>query len=185
MMNQLISIISIPIMLFTSPSQSNIIKPVNLDISSVDYRIELQNEIDFKINTFNEIKRKVNLRVNQMYRDEIQKSKGIDITILATYYTHLPSEGSGTGFMANGDRVHYGAIACPYNIPFGSKIVLENGKEFICKDRGNPDYIKHRNDGIYRMDIYIPKYDHESNSQYQTRVRNYGTDLLKAKLFLN
>lgn len=183
MIKELISALSIPIMIFTSPNKLNVIEPV--EISVVDYRVELMNNIEFKLDTFNEIQQKVNRRVEQMYQDEIQKAQGIDITILATYYTHLPSEGSGTGFMANGERVHYGAIACPYNIPFGSKIVLENGKEFICKDRGNPDYIKHRNDGVYRVDIYIPKYHHESDYEYQTRVRNYGTDLLKAKLFLN
>lgn len=87
--------------------------------------------------------------------------------------------------MANGDRVHYGAIACPYDVPFGAKIVLENGKEFICKDRGNPDFINQREDAVYRIDIFIPRWEHESDQQYQSRVRNYGTDLLDAKLFLN
>lgn len=36
--------------------------------------------------------------------------------------------------MANGERVHVGAIACPSRFALGDKILI-NGTEYICKDR--------------------------------------------------
>ena len=56
--------------------------------------------------------------------------------------------------MANGERVHNGAIACPAFLPFGTKVIIDSpfliNNEFICKDRMG---LKYRN-GKY-IDIWV------------------------------
>lgn len=50
--------------------------------------------------------------------------------------------------MANGERTHWGAIACPPEMPFGTRVWL-GGEWFTCKDRGG---------GIEgnRIDVWFP-----------------------------
>lgn len=47
-----------------------------------------------------------------------------------TYYNWTGSR------MFNGEWPHYGAAACSWNLALGTVIVLPNGEEVVCKDRG-------------------------------------------------
>lgn len=63
-----------------------------------------------------------------------------------------------TNPMANGKKVHNGAIACPAFLPFGTKVIINHDKlidnEFICEDRMAIQY-RH---GKY-IDIWVENCD--------------------------
>lgn len=65
--------------------------------------------------------------------------------ILIAYVTKYNT----TGIMANGQRTHVGAIACPRDIPLGAHAII-GGKEYVCSDRTAKIY-----NG--RFDIYDPR----------------------------
>lgn len=56
----------------------------------------------------------------------------------------------GSGITASGKHVQEGMIACPSDIPFGTRILID-GVTYTCEDTGS--YIKWIN-GIMRVDIY-------------------------------
>ena len=56
----------------------------------------------------------------------------------------------GGGITASGKHVQEGMIACPSDIPFGTRILID-GVTYTCEDTGS--YIKWIN-GIMRVDIY-------------------------------
>lgn len=53
-----------------------------------------------------------------------------------------------SGIMANGEKVHQGAVACPRFIPLGTKICINN-KSYTCHDRLSKKYDN-------RFDIWMP-----------------------------
>ena len=61
-------------------------------------------------------------------------------------------EGVCISNMASGypwqDYMEY-AIACPSELPFGTKIIVENQREWICMDRGGAIVVE---DGVYWID---------------------------------
>lgn len=120
-------------------------------------------------------------------QEEQNKQRGIPIRLLVTYYGSTASQcGNSEGIMANQEKAHYGAIACPSSIPLGSKIIMdESGREFICKDRGNPKYICELGENYYRVDIYIPRLESEINNDhaYEQRVLAMGKDDVTAMLY--
>ena len=57
-----------------------------------------------------------------------------------TAYSSCPTETDSTPFItASQKQVGDGIIACPRDIPFGSKVVV-NGKTYICEDRMSERY---------------------------------------------
>lgn len=131
---------------------------------------------------------KIKLENERLRKAEEEKNnKGIPVRLLVTYYGNTASQcENNEGIMANGEKVHYGAIACSSEIPFGSKITMDkSGREFICKDRGNPKYICKLGENYYRVDIFIPRNEGESTHDYEKRVRAMGTDDVTAVLYQN
>ena len=62
--------------------------------------------------------------------------------IIATITAYSSSEDetdSRPWEMASGKRVYEGAVACPRNIPLGTKVEI-NGSSFTCEDRMNIRY---------------------------------------------
>ena len=180
----------LPTLLLTT--SSNIIplrtKPLmDRELNNNSYYIH--SELDKQLEEY--LKEQEKIRIEELRLKELEiekqrqaeKSKEQTVNLLITYYGDTPSQTSGYGVMANGEKPHYGAIACPKEIPIGSELKF-NGKTFICKDRGNPKYICQLSDGTYRVDIFIPQYDNESIYEYEKRVRDYGTDRLQAQLII-
>ena len=57
------------------------------------------------------------------------------VEAIVTAYSSEVSQTDSTPFItANGERVHWGGIACPRDIPFGS-VIVGLGEDFICNDR--------------------------------------------------
>lgn len=191
-----------------TPFQANEVQKLNIN----DSKIELFEDENFnKIRNLNKtinprllkldydfaIKEKENREKLKLEEEEqlkeIEKQKkqnkrqeGIPIRLLVTYYGDTASQcGNNLGIMANGEKVHYGAIAVPNSIKLGSKIRMDkSGREFTAKDRGNPKYICELGENYYRVDIFIPRNEGESTSAYESRVRDMGTDDVTARLYL-
>ena len=73
------------------------------------------------------------------------------VSIEVSYYCGCNSCTPGGGITASGKRVSEGMIACPSNIPFNTKILID-GVVYTCEDRGG--FIQYTSDGTMRVDIY-------------------------------
>ena len=76
---------------------------------------------------------------------------GRAVSIEVSYYCGCNSCTPGGGITASGKQVSEGMIACPSNIPFNTKILID-GVVYTCEDRGG--FIQYTSDGIMRVDIY-------------------------------
>lgn|SRR3990167_5561041 len=76
----------------------------------------------------------------------------VRIEAIVTAYTSLPEFTDSTPFiMANGEKVHYFAMACPRKYAFGT-IISGLGEDFTCEDRMNVRYT----DEMNHFDIWLP-----------------------------
>ena len=80
---------------------------------------------------------------------EIPSGRAINIEV--SYYCGCNSCTPGGGITASGKQVSEGMIACPSNIPFNTKILID-GVVYTCEDRGG--FIQYTSDGTMRVDIY-------------------------------
>ena len=96
-------------------------------------------------------------RLQQEQASQIVINRGGDIpngraiNIEVSYYCGCNSCTPGGGITASGKQVSEGMIACPSNIPFNTKILID-GVIYTCEDRGG--YIQYTSDGVMRVDIY-------------------------------
>ena len=76
------------------------------------------------------------------------------ITAEVTAYSEFDSCHYPNCVMASGKRAYVGAIACPRNIPLGTKVVID-GAEYTCEDR-TAKYLDGRYDIFtgYRQEAY-------------------------------
>lgn len=124
--------------------------------------------------------------VNQakMQAEEEKKFKEIDVEI--SFYTDLECENSSLGAVdAQGNSLIWGTLAVPREVSLGTKFSIEGYNDtFVARDRGSIKHIRIKNDGTYRIDMFIPKKEGESRDKYYERVNNYGKVKRKAKMYL-
>lgn len=85
-----------------------------------------------------------------------------------TYYTSLNCENGHGAITCTGKPLSKGI--CASNVyPLGTIIRLEDGKEFVVADRGGRSF----NDET-RLDVFIERYDYESDDEYKKRVNDMG-----------
>lgn len=123
------------------------------------------------------ITQKVNERIDsQIKRLEEQEQKRIEeensynIDFVLTYYSRHTSENGGFNCTAKGTPLREGIVANNF-YPMGTKIILEDGREYIVEDRGGSSYFS--ND--YRLDVFVDTYD-------QNYVRSLGVAKIKGKV---
>lgn len=193
LMNRLMCLLSSSL-LFTIPIESSI-SPFQPTTQVIENKVDVngmvhKNNIGLLINSIQiqyEKDKKESERIKseklKQQNKEKNKKEGIKQKFLITYYGDTPSQTSGLGIMANGEKPHYLACAVPNEIPLGSKIII-NGKTFIAKDRGNSKYICTLPNGVMRIDVFIPRLENENNYKYEQRVRNMGTDTIEGRLII-
>lgn len=87
---------------------------------------------------------------------------------ILTYYTSLDCENGYGAITCEGNPLEEGI--CASNVyPLGTIIRFEDGREFIVADRGGRSF----NDET-RLDVFIERYDYESNDEYKKRVNDMG-----------
>lgn len=104
------------------------------------------------------------------YRQTLEYTRKPEITkALVTGYTSDVLETDNTPFLtAWQTKVRDGVIACPRNISFGTKVIIDM-KEYICEDRTNIKI-----DGIF--DIWFPT---------KKEAFNWGKQVKEIEIYLN
>lgn len=99
-----------------------------------------------------ELRKQQEEQVNQVVINrggEVHNGRAVPIEV--SWYCGCNSCTPGGGITASGKQISEGMIACPCNIPFNTKILID-GVIYTCEDRGG--YIQYTNDGTMRVDIY-------------------------------
>lgn len=100
---------------------------------------------------------------------------------------------TATGYLKNT------SIAIPRgSMPYGSLVILEDLPnqlegdygantiyERIADDCGSPSHIRIKNNGVYRFDVYCPRLESETETQYKSRINSYGKFKTKAKIIID
>lgn len=146
---------------------------------------ELQNSLDEALKELEktiEERDEVEAKISQ-----IKKQTGVtdfkkvtEVTWEVTYYTDLPQENSYEygGVNATGEPLEKGMVA-NNNLPLGTKIYVEGYGLKTVEDRGSDRHFSQLN----RIDIFVPRVNGETDSEYYTRVNNLGRDKLKGYIF--
>ena len=96
------------------------------------------------------------------------KKKGTPIKIKMTFYGDFAHENGGyAGIDCNGDKLVAGTVASNY-YPQGTQFEF-NGQIFTVRDRGGSNF-----NNPNRLDVFVPRLNNESDSDYTKRIRHYG-----------
>lgn len=111
-----------------------------------------------------------------------------EVNVRVSFYTSLASENGGyAGMNAINGKLKLGSISAPKGVPFGSIISIPKMQSYLgitdfkVDDRGGAIYI--RDDGTYKLDVYVPRKQGESDTEYFNRVNNMGIVNTKAKIY--
>ena len=110
----------------------------------------------------------------------------IEIDVELSFYTGLACENTPLGAVdAQGNALIWGTIAVPRTVSLGTEFSFDNYPDmiFTARDRGSVKHIRVTDKGVYRMDVYCPRKQGESDSAYYKRVNNYGKIKTKGKLY--
>lgn len=118
--------------------------------------------------------------------EEVKHEKWIDIDLEISFYTDLACENGQGNVDAMGNELKWGTIAADRDLSKGTKFKIEgyDGTIFTATDVGNPNHIRITNDGVYRIDMFIPRKDGEDGDSYYERVNNYGKIKRKGKILV-
>lgn len=142
---------------------------------------EIKNEeINFE-STISEMHKEL-LAQEQRKIEEEKKYKEIDCEI--TFYTSLICENTKYGSVdAMSNPLRWGTIAIPRDYKLGTKFEFEGiDGTFVGTDRGSKKHIRIKEDGVVRIDMFIPRKKGESDDQYYKRVNGYGRFKTKGKI---
>lgn len=118
---------------------------------------------------------------------EEEEQKYIDINVEISFYTALVEENTYLGGIdAQGNPLVWGTLAVPRSVKLGTKFEIEGyeGTTFVARDRGSVKHIRIKEDGTYRIDLFVPRKQGENDYQYWKRVNDYGKIKRKAKMYI-
>lgn len=96
------------------------------------------------------------------------RGTGTPVQITMTFYGDFAHENGGyAGIDANGNKLIEGTVASNY-YPQGTQFEF-NGRIYTVRDRGGSSF-----NNANRLDIFVPRLNNESNSDYAKRIRHYG-----------
>lgn len=119
--------------------------------------------------------------------ESIEYEEYVEVDCELTFYTSLAvcNSAENVGKNAIGGYLTETSIAIPRNsMPFGTKVEIDGYGVRYADDVGHKDYIKIKEDGTYRFDIFIPRLDGESDETYHKRIMNMGRVRTTAKIYL-
>jgi 3D (Asp-Asp-Asp) domain-containing protein len=110
---------------------------------------EIQRQKELELQKAQQNKQVNNAEVNRGGDNQ----QGQQVKLRISYYTNSDIEcGNSLGITASGRQIQQGMIAAPSNIPFGTKIII-NESEYVVTDRGGA--IGYEGDTM-KIDIYVP-----------------------------
>lgn len=96
------------------------------------------------------------------------KESGTPVNITMTFYGDFAHENGGyAGIDCNGNKLVAGTVASNY-YPQGTQFEF-NGQVFTVRDRGGSNF-----NNPNRLDVFVPRLNNESDSDYSKRIRYYG-----------
>lgn len=96
------------------------------------------------------------------------KGSGTPVNMTMTFYGDFAHENGGyAGIDCNGDKLVAGTVASNY-YPQGTQFEF-NGQVFTVRDRGGSNF-----NNPNRLDVFVPRLNNESDSDYTKRIRHYG-----------
>lgn len=122
------------------------------------------------------------------------------IDVVVSYYTSLAGENGGyAGLNAIGGELTGTSVAIPKPnsdslVQYGSVLEFNDlgdaymqdydGKYLtrVADDTGNPNHIYIKHDGTYRLDVFCPRLEGETDYEYRKRVVNYGKHKTTARI---
>ena len=108
----------------------------------------------------------------------IKIKKLVPITFEVSYYTSLNQENGYGAITATGDDLEDGFVANNH-LSFGTKIIVD-GKLKTVMDRGSSKYFSNSN----AIDVFVPKWSNESESECYDRVNNMGRHYKKGYIIV-
>lgn len=124
-----------------------------------------------------EEERLAKLQAEKLAKEQEAKKNGKTINVEISFYTSLIEENSSLGGIdAQGNPLVWGTIAVPRSVALGTKFEIQGyeGTTFVARDRGSVKHIRIKEDGTYRIDMFIPRQSGENDNQYWLRVNNLG-----------
>ena len=102
-------------------------------------------------------------------------NKGTKVALTLSHYTDSAEENGGyAGLDAMGQKLKWGTLASN-NFKKGTKIYIEQYEHvFTVSDVGSSKYLKKLSDGSIKVDVFVPRRDGESRTDYRQRVLNLG-----------
>lgn len=153
--------------------------------TDVEEKVELINikngydKLQEGIQRRKEIEEKVNKRIDNIIarqekeeQERIERENSYDIEFLLTYYSRHPSENGGYNCTAYGEALREGIVANNM-YPKGTKILLEDGREYVVADKGGNSYFNN----YYHLDVFVDTYDRD-------KVLKMGKQNIKGKVVL-
>ena len=93
---------------------------------------------------------------------------GTPVKMTMTFYGDFAHENGGyAGIDCNGNKLVAGTVASNY-YPQGTQFEF-NGQIFTVRDRGGSNF-----NNPNRLDVFVPRLNNESDSDYTKRIRHYG-----------
>lgn len=133
----------------------------NFDIffKEFDKKRQLQEE--------KERKKKEELRLKELHRKQ-ENEKYQEQIFELTFYSSLNCENGYGAITCEGKPLKEGMVA-NNRIPLGTKIKLDDYGLVEVRDKGGKYF-----NNTYRLDVFVPRKDGESNSQYYKRIQKMG-----------
>lgn len=145
-----------------------------IKISHAEKIAEAGNEINEEINKYknsDEYKRDL-LKVNMEKELGIKIKELKPITCEITYYSSLASENGSYGMKtASGENMNSKTVANNF-LDFGTDLYIEGHGYKVVEDTGSDRHFNR----VSRFDVYVPRNDGESDSDYYKRVNMMGRD---------
>lgn len=118
---------------------------------------------------------------------EEEEEEYVEIDVEISFYTALKEENSPHGGVdAQGNPLIWSTIAVPRSVELGTLFDIDGyeGTTFVARDRGSKKHIRIKEDGTYRIDMFIPRKSGENDREYWQRVNDYGKIKRKAKMYI-
>jgi 3D (Asp-Asp-Asp) domain-containing protein len=176
LMNRIVCLLSTTL-LFTFPVESNI-SPFLPTEQSIENKVDDTGMVQY--DRFGMVKHpfEVQYEKDKEETNKIKKQKQEEgkkenepewQEFILTFYSSLNCENGFGNKTCTGEKLYDGLVASNY-YRLNTRIQLEGWGEVTVGDRGSDRYFN--ND--YRLDVYIPKEQGESDSHYFKRVNNMG-----------
>lgn len=124
----------------------------------------------------NEVSTVATIKENYGLQDKTVK----EVTFHISFYTDLACENGGwANLTASGKTLADGMVA-NNQLPFGTKIYVEGYGLKTVEDRGSSKYFTDET----KIDIYVPRKNGESDTEYRERVKAMGRKDIKGYIFI-